>query len=123
MQVTLTENGLKSKKSNEKAVEKVRAEMRNQLDTVRNELAKAKAEWQRERKKIMNEHEEALSAQQRDTDLNKDSDVRATRDKVEKVWRKRLDEQAKDFEYRNQQLESEMDEVREKHRDELSKER
>ena len=123
MQVTLTENGLKSKKSNEKAVEKVRAEMRNQLDTVRNELAKAKAEWQRERKKIMNDHEEALSTQQRDTDLNKDSDVRATRDKVEKVWRKRLDEQAKDFEYRNQQLESEMDEIREKHRDELSKER
>jgi len=62
MQVTLAENGLKSKKSNEKAIEKVRAEMRNQLDTVRNELAKAKAEWQRERKKIMNDHEEVINA-------------------------------------------------------------
>lgn len=43
-------------------MEKVRAEMRNQLDTVKNELAKAKAEWQRERKKIINDHEEAICA-------------------------------------------------------------
>jgi len=36
--------------------------MRNQLDTVKNELAKAKAEWQRERKKITNDHEEVICA-------------------------------------------------------------
>jgi hypothetical protein len=55
--------------------------------------------------------------------MDKDGEVRAVRDKVEKVWRKRLDEQMKDSEQRNQVLENEMDEVREKHRDELVRER
>jgi hypothetical protein len=45
MQICQVESAQKIKKSSEKAVEKVRAEMRNQLDTVKNELAKAKAEW------------------------------------------------------------------------------
>ena len=71
----------------------------------------------------MNDHEEVVCAQQRDTDMDKDGEVRAVRDKVEKVWRKRLDEQMKDSEQRNQVLENEMDEVREKHRDELARER
>lgn len=33
--------------------ERVRAEMRNQVDAVKNEMARAKVEWERERKKMM----------------------------------------------------------------------
>jgi hypothetical protein len=31
--------------------DKVRAEMRNQIDNVKNDMAKAKADWEREKKK------------------------------------------------------------------------
>ena len=41
----------------DKAVEKVRADLRNQLDSVKNDLAKAKAEWAREKKRLVMEHE------------------------------------------------------------------
>jgi len=32
--------------------------MRNQVDHVRNELVKAKADWERERKRISSEHQD-----------------------------------------------------------------
>jgi spore coat polysaccharide biosynthesis protein SpsF (cytidylyltransferase family) len=88
----------KSKKDKEKAVEKVRAEMRNQNDSIKNENLKAKAEWQRDRKKLVNDHEEELSSQQKDLEMARDSEVRAARDKTEKSWRKRMDDREKDFE-------------------------
>lgn len=56
----------KAKKEKEKAVEKVKAEMRNQIDNVKNENLKAKAEWQREKKKLVNEYEEQMSEQMKD---------------------------------------------------------
>ena len=49
-------------KAIEKAVEKVRSDLRNQLDGVKNELAKAKADWAREKKRLQNEHESTLNS-------------------------------------------------------------
>jgi hypothetical protein len=46
----------------DKAVEKVRSDLRNQIDSVKNELAKAKADWQRERKKLVQEHETSVES-------------------------------------------------------------
>jgi hypothetical protein len=34
--------------------------MRNQIDSVRNEMAKAKAEWEREKKKLLTDHETSI---------------------------------------------------------------
>ena len=57
----LKERNKKEKvKETEKAVEKVRSELRNQIDAIKCELAKAKSDWQRERKKITSDHEEAF---------------------------------------------------------------
>ena len=39
-------------KAVEKAVEKVRADLRNQLDNVKNEFVKAKADWARDKKRL-----------------------------------------------------------------------
>ena len=41
-------------------MEKVRSELRNQLDTVKNEMAKAKAEWTREKKRLVMEHDSSV---------------------------------------------------------------
>lgn len=35
--------------------------MRNQVDSVKNEMARAKAEWAREKKKLVIDHQESLS--------------------------------------------------------------
>ena len=44
------------------AQEKVRADMKNQIDAVKNELASSKAVWEREKKKIMQEHDNNMNS-------------------------------------------------------------
>ena len=43
----------KNKREIKTAQEKVRAELRNQIDAVKNDQARAKAEWERDRKKLL----------------------------------------------------------------------
>ena len=76
----------------EKAVEKVRADLRNQLDSVKNELAKAKAEWLREKKRIVMEFETAADDKQKEWELERDSEAKTHRDKVDKIWKKKLED-------------------------------
>jgi hypothetical protein len=113
----------KIKKEKEKALEKVRADSRNQVDSVKNEMARAKAEWARDKKKMGIEYQESLSVAQRDADVQKDSDIVSAREKVDKSWRKRLEEREKDFDKQITQLEEEDRESRERHREDLEKQR
>ena len=57
-----SKNKREKEKAIEKAVEKVRADLRNQLDGVKNDLAKAKAEWAREKKRLQTEHESTINS-------------------------------------------------------------
>ena len=79
----------------DKAVEKVRSDLRNQIDSVKNELAKAKADWQRERKKLVQEHETSIESTQKDQEMEKDTEIRQVKEKTEKIWKKKLDEREK----------------------------
>ena len=58
----MSKNKREKEKAIEKAVEKVRSDLRNQLDGVKNELAKAKADWAREKKRLQSEHESTLNS-------------------------------------------------------------
>jgi hypothetical protein len=71
-------------KAVEKAVEKVRIDLKNQMDGLKNEHAKAKADWQRERKKLLSDHEEATSAIYQEVEASRDNEVRQAKDRVEK---------------------------------------
>ena len=91
-QERIAESIQKNKKETTKAVDKAKADLRNQVTDAKNELAKARADWQRERKKIAGDHEEAVSTLQSELLLARDVEVRAARDKIEKTWRKRLED-------------------------------
>ena len=58
----VNKNKREKDKAVEKAVEKVRADLRNQLDNVKNEFAKAKADWARDRKRLVADHESTLGS-------------------------------------------------------------
>ena len=60
----------------DKAVEKVRADLRNQLDAVKNELAKARADWTREKKRMTMDHETAVEDRQKEDELAKDAEIK-----------------------------------------------
>jgi len=60
----------------EKAVEKVRAELRNQNDEIKNGFAREKAEWQRDRKRLIQEHENVLDGIQMNSDNTKESELK-----------------------------------------------
>ena len=99
----------------EKAVEKLRADLRNQLDGVKNDLAKGKAEWAREKKRMLMEHESALEEKVKELEFERDTEAKAAKDRTEKLWRKKLDEREATLEERLRDLDSEMTQLREKH--------
>ena len=51
----------KHKKDVKTAQEKLRAEMNNALDAVKNDMARAKCDWDREKKKLIQEHEDQMN--------------------------------------------------------------
>ena len=80
----------KQKRDIKTAQEKVRAELRNQIDAVKNEMARAKAEWERERKKLILEHDSALANLKNELEDQGLDELRDVKDKAEKASRKRL---------------------------------
>lgn len=110
-------------RSIEKAVEKVRADLRNQLDGVKNELAKGKAEWSREKKRMLMEHETTLDERVKELEFERDTESKAAKDRSEKLWRKKLDDREAALEERLHELDTEMAQIREKHQEDLRRER
>lgn len=99
----------------DKAVEKIRSDLRNQLDTVKNDLAKAKAEWVREKKRLVMDHEAVLEERQKENEMDKDADVKAMKERTEKLWKKKFEEREKALEERLRDLDDEMSQIRVKH--------
>ena len=99
----------------EKAVEKVRSDLRNQLDGVKNDLAKGKAEWSREKKRTVMEHETTLEERVKELEFERETEVKAAKDRTEKLWRKKLDDRELVLEERLRDLDAEMSQIRDKH--------
>ena len=51
----------KHKKDIKTAQEKLRAEGKNSLDAAKNDMARAKVDWDREKKKLIQEHEDQMN--------------------------------------------------------------
>ena len=89
-------------------MEKVRSDLRNQLDTVKNELAKAKAEWAREKKRLVMEHDSSVEDRQREIEIEHEAEVKAMKEKTEKLWKKKFDEREAVLEERLKELDGEI---------------
>lgn len=107
----------------EKAVEKIRSDLRNQLDTVKNDLAKAKAEWARDKKRLVMDHENAIEEKQKDSEMDRDTEVKAVKERTEKLWKKKFEEREAVLEERLKDLDDEMTQIRAKHQEEIKRER
>ena len=99
----------------EKAVEKVRADLRNQLDSVKNDLAKQKAEWTREKKRLIMDHENVLEEKTKEAELERETESKQVKERIEKTWKKRFDDREATLEERLRDLDSEMNAIRAKH--------
>ena len=108
----MNKNKREKDKAVEKAVEKVRADLRNQLDNVKNEFAKAKADWARDRKRLVSDHENNLNSQKKEAEIEREAELRAHKEKIEKQWRKKLDDREKALEERIGEIDIEMNDMR-----------
>ena len=107
----------------DKAVEKVRADLRNQLDTVKNDLAEGKADWTREKKRLVMDHETAVEERQKEGEFERDAEVKAAKERIEKLWKKKFEEREAVLEERLKELDTEMTQIRDKHAEDLRRER
>ena len=76
----------------------MRSDLRNQLDAVKNEAAKSKADWEREKKRIARDHENHFAQVESEWTSIKDTELRQAKEKTEKLWRKKLDDRERDYE-------------------------
>ena len=51
--------------------------MRNQVDNAKNDLAKAKADWEREKKKQTNDHQTEIEQLKRELEEKEDTEIKA----------------------------------------------
>ena len=75
-------------------------------------MARARVEWERERKKLMQEAEERVERAKREAEGHGAEEVKATRDKLERLMKKRLEEEAKEHQLKLDNLEREHQLVR-----------
>jgi hypothetical protein len=71
----------KGKKDLKSAQEKARVDTLNATEGLKNELAKAKVEWERERKKICSDSEDELNRQRATLDEEMRFEMKETKDK------------------------------------------
>ena len=80
----------KHKKDVKAAQEKIRAEMNNALDAVKNDMARAKCDWDREKKKLIQEQEDQMSQLKNRLEDENMEESRVAKEKAEKQFKKRL---------------------------------
>lgn len=61
--------------------------MRNQIDTIKNESARTRAEWEREKKKLINDKQNEIEELKRNLDDEKETELKKLRDKLEKKFK------------------------------------
>lgn len=64
--------------------------MKNQIDAVKNELASSKAVWEREKKKMTQDHENNLNTLRNQLEDEALEEQRQTKEKADKLFKKRL---------------------------------
>ena len=66
------------------AQDKVRADMKNAVDAVKNDMARAKCDWDREKKKLNTEYENQLNLLRTQIEDDSLEEVRLAKEKADK---------------------------------------
>ena len=66
--------------------------MKNQIDAVKNDMAREKANWEREKKKLAQEHENELTQVKNQLEDDNMEEVKNQKEKADKQFKKRLSE-------------------------------
>ena len=66
------------------AQEKGKAELKNAVDDVKNDMARAKAEWERERKKLLQEHDMKLADAKNEAEDTYEEKIRSAKEQSDK---------------------------------------
>ena len=66
--------------------------MRNQIDNLKNEMSKSKIDYEREKKKIINEHANEMESLKRELEEGKEHEMKVLKDKMEKLFKKKLED-------------------------------
>ena len=90
---------------------------------MKNEFAKAKADWARDRKRLVSDHENTLGSHQKESEIEREAELRAQKEKIEKQWRKKSDDREKVLEERLNEIDKEMNDMRQRHSEDIKLER
>ena len=66
--------------------------MKNNVDAVKNDQIKTKCDWDREKKKLISEHETQIEDLKNQLEDDQMSEVRQAKDKADKAFKKKLQE-------------------------------
>jgi len=113
----------KHKKDIKAAQEKLRAEMKNQVDAVKNDMARAKCDWDREKKKLIQEHENQMNQLRNQLEDESMEELRASKEKADKQFKKRLQDKESLWQAKFEEIEKEITDLNEAHRIEIKSER
>lgn len=107
----MSQLGLKHKKEIKAAQEKLKAELMNKVDDVKNDLARAQAEWDRERKKLITETEIRSQDARSLAEEGIEERLRAAKDKADKLSKRKLLEQDQEWEEKYNGLKNLLEEM------------
>ena len=93
----ISQLGLKHKKELKTAQEKLKAEQLNKVDDVKNDLARAQAEWDRERKKILTEADIRAQEARSLGEEGAEERLKAAKEKADKLMKRKLLEQDQEW--------------------------
>ena len=82
-------------------------------------MVRGKSDWEREKKKLQIEHEKKVGQIEEDFQ----EEMRTTKEKIERTWKKKVQDKDGQWEGKFDELEQEMNLLRETHRHELKAER
>jgi hypothetical protein len=60
------------------------------VDAVKNDMARAKSDWEREKKKLNSEHENAINMLRSQMEDDSQEEIRLAKEKADKQFKKRL---------------------------------
>ena len=75
---------------------------------MKNDLAKGKAEWTREKKRLVMDQETAIEDKAKEDEIDREAEAKAAKERVEKIWKKKFDDRETVLEERLKDLDQEM---------------
>ena len=95
----------------------------NATESLKNEIAKNKAEWDRERKKLGMEWESKMNLLRQELEEEGMEELKASKEKADRQFKKRLQDKENLWQSKFEDIEQEIEELNDAHRQEIKMEK